>query len=157
MESGARRAGADDLDIVTALAGEAIAELRELRGGELWSRRDARTAPLRDGFEHALESAAEEVVVGTIDGVVVGYAAAVLRPLHDEGVVGDLTDLYVLPDARGVGIGEAMMDEVIVWCEAHECVGVDSIALPGDRATKNFFESFGLVARAIRVHRRLDR
>lgn len=32
-------------------------------------------------------------------------------------------------------------------------IGVDSLALPGDRGTKNFFESFGLKARAIVVHR----
>ena len=36
------------------------------------------------------------------------------------------------------------------------CFGVDSLALPGDRHTKNFFESFGLVARAIIVHRSLS-
>jgi hypothetical protein len=32
---------------------------------------------------------------------------------------------------------------------------VDSLALPGDRHTKNFFEAFGLVARAIVVHKTL--
>ena len=31
-------------------------------------------------------------------------------------------------------------------------IGVDALALPGDRATKNFFETFGLKARAIVVH-----
>jgi len=35
-------------------------------------------------------------------------------------------------------------------------VAVQSTALPGDRATKNFFESQGMVARAILVHRWLD-
>ena len=33
--------------------------------------------------------------------------------------------------------------------------GIGSTVLPGDRASKNFFESFGLVARAIAVHRDL--
>jgi hypothetical protein len=35
-------------------------------------------------------------------------------------------------------------------------VAIQSTALPGDRATKNFFESQGMVARAIIVHRWLD-
>jgi hypothetical protein len=35
-------------------------------------------------------------------------------------------------------------------------VGIEATALPGDRATKNFFETHGLVARALTVHRRLD-
>jgi hypothetical protein len=34
-------------------------------------------------------------------------------------------------------------------------IGIDALALPGDRATKNFFETFGLKARAIVVHRSL--
>jgi hypothetical protein len=48
------------------------------------------------------------------------------------------------------------MDHVVAWCRAAGCFGIDSLALPGDRSTKNFFESFGLVARAIVVHRSLD-
>jgi hypothetical protein len=52
-------------------------------------------------------------------------------------------------------VGEAMMDQIVAWCEKHGCVGVDAIALPGNRHTKNFFETFGLVARAIVVHRPL--
>jgi GNAT superfamily N-acetyltransferase len=94
-------------------------------------------------------------VVGTIDGTVVGYGVARLEPLHDGAVLGVVSDLYVEPEARGVGVGESMMTDLVAWCEARGCVGVDSLALPGDRATKNFFESFGLVARAIIVHRRL--
>ena len=65
-------------------------------------------------------------------------------------------DLYVLPDARGVGVGEAMMGLCLDWARRNGCIGLDSMALPGDRHTKNFFESFGLVARAIIVHRRLS-
>ena len=34
--------------------------------------------------------------------------------------------------------------------------GIDSFALPGDRETKNFFESQGMVARLINVYRSLD-
>ena len=35
-------------------------------------------------------------------------------------------------------------------------LAIQSVALPGDRATKNFFETHGMVARAIIVHRWLD-
>jgi hypothetical protein len=47
------------------------------------------------------------------------------------------------------------MEALVAWCGIAGCFGVDSLALPGDRHTKNFFESFGLVARAIVVHRKL--
>ena len=48
------------------------------------------------------------------------------------------------------------MEEVLAWASAAGADGVDSIALPGDRVTKNFFERFGLTARALQVHRRLS-
>ena len=78
-----------------------------------------------------------------------------LRNLDDGGRIAELQALYVLPGARGVGVGETLMKAVLAWAEASGAEGVDSVALPGDRATKNFFEQFGLKARAILVHRSL--
>jgi GNAT superfamily N-acetyltransferase len=75
--------------------------------------------------------------------------------LADGGRLGTVTDLYTEPGCRELGIGEAMMESLVDWCRAAGCFGVDSLALPGDRHTKNFFEAFGLVARAIVVHRSL--
>ena len=48
-----------------------------------------------------------------------------------------------------------MIEAVESWARAAGCIGIDSLALPGDRATKNFFEAAGLIARAIVVHRSL--
>ncbi|HEY4377871.1 MAG TPA: GNAT family N-acetyltransferase, partial [Acidimicrobiales bacterium] len=93
------------------------------------------------------------VVVGTIDGAQLGYGIVRIESLHDGATVGRVTDLYVERDARGVGVGEAIMDALVAFARSRSCVGVDSIALPGDRHTKNFFERFGLTARAIIVHR----
>ena len=155
MEVSARWAERDDLDILVALAAEAIEELTPHRGGAIWSQLDARTEPLVDGFRSTLASEQDAVIVGAIDHTVVGYAALTLRRLHDATWLGDLTDLYVMPGARGVGVGEEMMELAVNWCREKDCVGIDSVALPGDRATKNFFETFGLVARSLRVHRSL--
>ena len=74
----------------------------------------------------------------------------------DGGRLGVVTDLYTEPGRRELGIGEVMMEALVDWCREQGCFGVDSLALPGDRHTKNFFESFGLVARAIVVHRSLS-
>jgi GNAT superfamily N-acetyltransferase len=60
-----------------------------------------------------------------------------------------------MPDARSVGVGEALMDLIVAWCEQRRCVGIDAHALPGNRATKNFFETFGFKARLLTVHRPL--
>jgi len=49
-----------------------------------------------------------------------------------------------------------MMVTLEEWARERSLVGLDAVALPGDRDTKNFFETFGLVARAIQVHRSLE-
>jgi GNAT superfamily N-acetyltransferase len=152
----ARAASADDVLAIAALAEAAIDELQPTRGGAIWARHAARDRPVEPSLRETLDDPDAMLIAGTIDGAVVGYAAVRLDPFRDGGVLAVLDDLYVDPDARGVGVGEAMMNEVLDWARARGCVGVDSVALPGNRATKNFFESFGLVARAIVVHRSLS-
>jgi len=79
-----------------------------------------------------------------------------IESVADEGLLAVVRDLYVEPAARGVGVGAATMEAILAWAGERGCIGVDALALPGSRATKNFFEGFGLVARAIVVHRSLE-
>ncbi len=153
---GARTAEASDLPRLTELAGQVIAELAEQKGGVVWRRHAARGEPLADGLVADLEDEATQVLVGTIEDVVVGYAVTTAEPLPDGGTLAVVRDLYVEPGARRVGVGAAVMDAVLAWAGERGCVGVDALALPGSRATKNFFEGFGLVARAIVVHREIE-
>lgn len=155
METTARPATVDDLAEISTLCQTGLEELRPNRGGSLWARREARRPPIDLSIRSTHDDPAGFLGVGTIDETIVGYVGVTVITLHDGTLVGDLTDIYVLPDARGVGVGEELMTLVIDWCTQHDCIGIDSIALPGDRATKNFFEGFGMVARAIRVHRSL--
>ncbi len=157
MEVAARAATAADRDVVADLATLVIEELTPQRGGAVWRRESARPIPTGPSIDADLDDDTTHVVVGTIDDVPVGYAVVRATELADGSSLGRISDLFTLEGARGVGVGEAMMDELIEWSGARGCIGVDSVALPGDRHTKNFFESFGLVARAIVVHRSLDR
>ena len=157
MEVASRAATAADLDVLTVLAAEAIAELTPHRGGDLWSRQSARPLPPTESLAADLASPEHHVVVGTIDDTIVGYGVIGRQILADQSVLGVISDLFTLEGARGVSVGESMMDAMLEWARQSGCFGVDSLALPGDRQTKNFFESFGLVARSIVVHRRLDR
>jgi GNAT superfamily N-acetyltransferase len=155
MES-ARPATAADVGRLAELAEQAIAELTPTKGGDIWARREARRAPYDESFITDLADDDRLVLVGEIQGAVIGYAVVHVEPLRDDGSLGIINDIYVEPDARDVGVGECLMDAIVAWCSARGCVGIDGLALPGNRATKNFFETFGLVARAIVVHRRLD-
>jgi GNAT superfamily N-acetyltransferase len=156
MHESARVAVIDDVDAVAGLARQAVAELTPLRGGSVWARREARAEPFEEALVAALDDPRHLVLAGTIDGVVVGYAVSRLEQLRDERPIAVVDDLYVDPEARGVGLGEALMNEIVAWARAHHCTGIDGFTLPGNRATKNFFETFGLTARAILVHRSLE-
>ena len=154
-EEAARPATRDDVIRLAELVGAAVAELRQGRGGEVWARHAARRAPYEPDLEREIADPRHHVLVGTVDDVVMGYGVARTEDLADGGRLGVVSDLYTEPGGRELGIGEVMMDALVQWCRDQGCFGVDSLALPGDRHTKNFFESFGLVARAIVVHRPL--
>jgi ribosomal protein S18 acetylase RimI-like enzyme len=154
----ARPATEADVDRITELARAAIAELRVSKGGAVWSRREARAEPIDAALRQEVADADGYLVMaGTFNDAVVGYAVARVEVLRDGGRIAVLTDLYVEEDAREVGVGEALLGGVIEWAEARDCEGVDGFVLPGNRAAKNFFETWGLVARAILVHRPLPR
>lgn len=148
MSESVRPATGADRAVVAELHGLATAELREQRGGELWARQTDRAAGPDLGGGAWL---------GTIDDEVVGYALARLDELADGSRLAVLTDVYVLPGARGVGVGELLLDAAIAWATEAGAAAIDSIALPGMRESKNFFETAGMVARSITVGKRLDR
>ena len=151
----ARPATADDVTALVALATAARDEVAGLRGGDIWRVKEARQDPLEPALAAAVADAGAQVVVGTVDGVVVGYATTTVESLADGRTLAVLSDLYVDPEARSVGIGEAMMELVLQWCRERGCTGIDSIALPGARDTKNFFEESGFTARALTMHHKL--
>jgi ribosomal protein S18 acetylase RimI-like enzyme len=151
----ARPATIEDLPALEQLAREAIDELRPTRGGELWAQTLGRREPLAETFSVDLTDPGRLVVVGCVDTTIVGYGMVRLQGLPDGRPIGVVGDLYTHPQARGIGVGEAMMDLLVAWCNERHCTGIDAVALPGNRATKNFFETFGLTARAILVHRAL--
>ena len=155
MEISARPATADDLPALETLATEALEELTPHRGGDVWRRQLARPVPPGDSLRADLDDPDAFVVAGTLDDAIIGYGVLRVEHLRDGSRLGVISDLFTLEGARGVSVGEEVMGALIAWADEQGCFGVDSVALPGDRHTKNFFESFGLVARAIVVHRSL--
>jgi GNAT superfamily N-acetyltransferase len=156
VDEGVRDAGRGDLTRLVELARAAIAELVPMKGGSVWAVRDARAEPLETDLLATLEDPARHTVVGTIDAVVIGYGAARVEELRDGTRLGVIDDIFVEEDARGVGVGELMMGDLVDWCRDRGCFGIDVAALPGHRAAKNFFEESGFTARKIVMHHRLD-
>ncbi|MEO1064050.1 MAG: GNAT family N-acetyltransferase [Actinomycetota bacterium] len=142
----------DDVEVLAQLATEAVDEQRDARGGPVWSVRETRPAPYGPSLRDSIVDDEQLVVVGEIDGVIVGYGACHAEQLRDGSTLGIIDDLFVLAGARGVSVGEEMMHLLVQWCRARRCRGIDALALPGNRSTKNFFETFGFTARALVVH-----
>jgi len=152
----ARRAEIDDVGALVQLCRVARAELAPLRGGALFVDREARGEPLAESFTAALADSLQAVWLGTIDGTPVGYAAVRLDPGRDGSLLAVIDDLFVEQPARAVGVGEALMAQVMAWADAAGAAGIDAIALPGARDTKNFFEETGFTARQLRMHHPLS-
>jgi ribosomal protein S18 acetylase RimI-like enzyme len=150
-----RAATADDLDVLAEFTTALVTELGPMRGGALWVRRDARTESLRDTFVALLDDPDAVVRIGCLDGAPVAFAVMVVEHLADGGSLARITELHVLEAARGVGVGEALLDDLVAVAAARGCVGVDALALPGHRSTKNFFEGQGFTARLLTMHRTL--
>ncbi len=155
---GVRPAVVDDVDHLVAMALDHRDRIAGDRGADMLVRRElSYTAEqLRSRLAAAIDDPDLLLLVGTYSGVPFGYALTVFEILDDGATLARVEQLLVEPDAREVGVGEIMMNAVVDQAHDRGCIGVDALALPGDRETKNFFESFGLKARQLVVHRSLS-
>jgi len=153
----ARPARTDDVDLLVQIARTHANAIAGTRGADLMLRRELAftTDELKQLLDGAVQQENQNLVVGTFSGVVFGYGFVHYEVLNDGATIARLQQLLVDPEARGVGIGEAIMLALLADATERGCIGIDSVALPGDRETKNFFESFGLKARQLVVHRSL--
>ena len=142
MLEGVRPAGPEDDAQCQALFEAARAEMAARRGG----------AELLGGSWPV--EAEHQVLLGTFDGATLGIAAGWIDPA-EEGPTGRLACCYVEPGARGVGLGSALLEELVRWFSDQGCVAVDAPALPGDRATKQLLEQSGFRARLLVLRRTL--
>ena len=156
MEEAVRLATPEDLPAIVGLVEALRAELTPMRGGRIWSVREARPGSPAEVYGALLTDPATCVVAGTIDDVVVGFGVVVVEALSDGGRLGIVSELFVDAEARAVGVGEGMLEAMVAFCVREGCVGVDALALPGHRAAKNFFEESGFTARAIVMHHSFD-
>jgi len=140
IEPRIRTASPSDRDALIWLELLARDALFAQRGGDLWLERHPPQSPEWESVDHT------DVLVATIDEVVVGY----LRLIVLDGVV-SVEDVFVHPEAREVGCGDALLAAAIEVGVDRGARRVEAEALPGDRETKNLYERAGITAKRITV------
>lgn len=143
-----RRAEPGDAPAIAELEHEARAALVDARGGAAL----LSELPAHGDWSPVLADDERLVLVGTYDGVVVGYLELVLPP---RGGIGHVRQVYVHPEARELGLGDALLAAAIEAIGAAGGTAVESWALPGDRDTKNLFERAGVTARKLIVSKQV--
>jgi len=144
-----RRARPADLGILRAIDAASRPSVADQRGGEAWL---AEHGPLSEWADGDLVS---RTVVGAIDEEVVGYALWEIVDDPRRGRIVRVERVHVVPEARELGFGDALLSEIIELGRGEGCVIVEAEALPGDRETKNLYERAGITARNIVVSKRL--
>jgi GNAT superfamily N-acetyltransferase len=156
VELTARAARASELAAVEQLVGEGLRAVEPQRGADLWLIEQLPAAVAGGRLEDLLDDPAGRLLVGCVDDVPVGVLVADWRELVDGRRIARIGFVFVHERARGIGVGELLVEAAMVWARESGCQGIDGWALPGDREIKNLFERSGLTARGIVVHRPLD-
>jgi GNAT superfamily N-acetyltransferase len=149
----ARLARPDDALACQTLLEGALATVRTQRGGAALAGEISAGTLIEQWLVPSDQLA---LYVGEFGGAVVGLLAVCtfVRP-GAEAPSGQVECCYVEEEARGVGVGSALMESAVQWCQAAGCADMDARALPGDRATKQRLEAAGFSARLLILNRRL--
>lgn len=155
MEISVRRAALEDIPQIVELYRVGLAEQVALR--EAWAVAEGLAEPLHTSMEELIQDKDSLFCVGEIDGVPFGLIwgrIEALLPQAGGERIGRVRLVYVDPDARAVGLGEAMLQEVLDAMRERGVSRFDAIVSPGHRLAKNFFESAGFSARRITMYHR---
>ena len=104
---------------------------------------------------HAIEQPGSFVLVGEIEGVIVGFLWATTEPMLNRAggaQIGRIRLIYTEPEARGVGVGHEMLEAALGQLRELGIAHFDAPVGPGQRETKNFFEGHQFAARSIIMH-----
>ncbi|NNN13109.1 MAG: GNAT family N-acetyltransferase [Acidimicrobiaceae bacterium] len=125
-----------DVPELKQLQARFFSEISLLRGGEELAR------TVRLPSSGAISSVQ---VVGVLEGCIVGYCSISFQS-EDAGTV---DQIYVEPEARRIGIAEAMLEAVVELAQTKGLRNLDALALPGAREAKNLLEGLGFKARLL--------
>lgn len=153
MRIASRLAKVEDIDTLVALYRELEEEQTAIK--PMWRLADGVREPAVASFREMLSDDDSYVVIGELDDTPLGFTWVRSEPLlpQAEGQrVAVVRLIYTVHEARGVGIGDAMIRDVLEEFRSRGHTLFDARVSPGHRHAKNFFESNGFSARLIIMH-----
>ena len=146
MNVTARFATSEDIPLLAGLYAELEAEMIPLH--PMWPKAGGLKHPVVDSFADCIVDDDVVVLIGEIDSVGFGFMIGFMEPLleHVGEVIGAIRYVFTHLEAREVGVGEAMLDQMLDELRTRGIVRFDAHVLPGHRLVKNFFESGGFSA-----------
>ena len=93
-----------------------------------------------------LDDSACWVALATIAGNAVGIVTISTMRYVEQGRLGEIGDLYVMPPYRGRGIARRLIGEAMGWCRARGCAAVFVTVTPEGETRhrlSEFYEQFG--------------
>lgn len=131
-----RSATPEDLDLVVSLIRE-LAIYEKLENTIKSTRDDIRTALFSS-------SPSAEVLIGELDGVAVGFALFYHNFSTFLGKKGlYLDDLFVIPDARGKGVGKLLLKSLAKLAVERDCARMEWFVLDWNTPSIEFYKSLG--------------
>ncbi len=99
------------------------------------------------------------IFAATLDDVMVGYIQlsrhAFIPQFNFQHVI--ISDIHVVADHRGIGIGEHLFDRVKSLADQHEWDGVTATIWAGNTASQRLFEKYGFQPNGVNLRHGPDR
>ena len=97
-------------------------------------------------------------VAESVDGDLAGYVCASVKeapPIFTRGSTLSVAELYVVPEHRGEGMADELLDEAADWGEERDCERLGLSVNAGNERARAFYERRGLAVRRLKLDRPL--
>jgi aminoglycoside 6'-N-acetyltransferase I len=127
-----RLAAPADIDVLVALA-------RAFYDEDGFTTTDAELAR---NFAVLLRADNAHLVIATVDGAACGFALSTTAFILESGLVAELQDLYVAPQARARGVGTALIEDAAQWAGARSAKLLEVVIAPNGQDVSHLYHFY---------------
>lgn len=117
---------------------------------QLWPDKIFDRRALKHVYEHALGSAQQKLIVGLVDGKLVGFCSLTIKNnLWVCGNLGTVDELIVDANYRRTGIGKQLINKIFQIAIENNCKRIELDSSFHRKEAHRFYESIGFKSRAL--------